>query len=287
MTARSRRLRRQGRDKPPTPEPATRDARLDVARRKKAKLRKNLKAARKRITDLELANASMRALDVTRAVGGETQTKLDYLFIVTYGRSGSTLLQGILCSLPGYLIRGENREAFYRLYQYQHQIDLARKAAARPSTLTPESAWYGIHGYDDAAAFAGLREVVVRTLLRPEPDTRVIGFKEIRWWHEDWQDYLAFMLRLFPGARFIINVRNHDAVSVSKWWAKNPDTRDKLVRYERQLDAMADFLGDAVYRLDFDEWSTDPTVLAGLFEWLGEPVHRDRVEAVMQVKHSS
>src|SRR5688572_1085508 len=34
--------------------------------------------------------------------------QLGHLFIVTYGRSGSTLLQGVLNSIPGYLIRGEN-----------------------------------------------------------------------------------------------------------------------------------------------------------------------------------
>ena len=32
-----------------------------------------------------------------------------YLFVVTYGRSGSTLLMGLLNSIPGYLIRGEWR----------------------------------------------------------------------------------------------------------------------------------------------------------------------------------
>ena len=31
---------------------------------------------------------------------------LSYVFICTYGRSGSTLLQGVLNSIPGYLIRG-------------------------------------------------------------------------------------------------------------------------------------------------------------------------------------
>ena len=43
---------------------------------------------------------------------------LGYIFIVTYGRSGSTLLQGILNSIPGYLVRGENRQALRHLYAF-------------------------------------------------------------------------------------------------------------------------------------------------------------------------
>jgi len=31
-----------------------------------------------------------------------------YVFVVTYGRSGSTLMQGLLNALPGVLVRGES-----------------------------------------------------------------------------------------------------------------------------------------------------------------------------------
>jgi hypothetical protein len=34
---------------------------------------------------------------------------LDHLFVVTWGRSGSTLQIGLLNTLPGYLVRGGNR----------------------------------------------------------------------------------------------------------------------------------------------------------------------------------
>ncbi len=46
---------------------------------------------------------------------------------MTYGRSGSTLVQGILDSIPGYLIRGENRDALPHLFAY-HQT-LVKEAA--------------------------------------------------------------------------------------------------------------------------------------------------------------
>ena len=40
---------------------------------------------------------------------------MDHVFVMTYGRSGSTLLMGILNSIPGWLLRGENRHAMRHL----------------------------------------------------------------------------------------------------------------------------------------------------------------------------
>ncbi len=212
---------------------------------------------------------------------------LRYLFIVTYGRSGSTLLQGILDSIPGYLIRGENRNALFRLFQYQTQLVRACRTWSKGGPLEAKDAWFGIDGYDADGAIAAIRDLVVGTLLRPGPDTRVTGFKEIRWWHDDWREYLDFLRAVFPGARFVINVRDHDAVARSKWWAENPHALARLDEYEQRLDDIAAYLGDAVYRVDFDEFVADHEVLAGLFDWLGERFDRARVDAVMAVKHSS
>ncbi len=49
------------------------------------------------------------------------------VFVVTYGRSGSTLLTGILNSIPGFLIRGENRDAVHHLFLF-HQTLATEKA---------------------------------------------------------------------------------------------------------------------------------------------------------------
>ena len=43
--------------------------------------------------------------------------KRGYTFVVTYGRSGSTLLMGVLNSIPGYCLRGENYGTFIHTYR--------------------------------------------------------------------------------------------------------------------------------------------------------------------------
>ncbi|SDR83144.1 sulfotransferase family protein [Microlunatus soli] len=239
-------------------------------------------------TALSLAQTLVNELQHQRAEtpSPASEHDLGYLFVVAYGRSGSTLLQGILNSIPGYDIHGENRDALHHLYLFHSTLDAQRQRNTRDYELTPTSSWYGIDRYDHARAMDDLRATVIDRMLRPAPHTRVVGFKEIRWWHKDWESYLDFLLNLFPGARFVFNTRSHEAVARSKWWGSSPDPRAELKRYESRMDDMAAHLGEAAYRVHYDSYVADPTVLTGLYDWLGESFDHESISAVMARKHS-
>ena len=55
----------------------------------------------------------------------------------------------------------------------------------------------------------------------------------------------------------------------------------------RRLFDVAAGLGDAAYRVHYDDYVADPGVLRGLFEWLGEDFDEQRVREVMATPHSS
>ena len=124
------------------------------------------------------------------------------------------------------------------------------------------------------------------TLLRPEPGTRVSGFKEIRWYDADLPDYVAFLREVFPGARFVVNTRHLPDVAASNYWTHKDDPLAQVQAIEAKILAAAEALGDAAYRVHYDDYVADPTVLRGLFEWLGEAWDQDRVEAVLATPHS-
>lgn len=208
------------------------------------------------------------------------------MFVVTYGRSGSTLLQGILNSTPGWLLRGENGGAVYHLHRHFAEITGRPQSRRRETPFPVTDAWFGLDRYPRRLAVADLRRLVVDTLLRPEPETRVSGFKEIRWDQPDLADYLRFLQRLFPGARFVFNTRNHADVARSKWWAQAADPLAELARVEAHQAAAAAELGDEAYRVHFDDYVRDPSVLRGLFAWLGEEYDEERVRSVLAVQHS-
>jgi Sulfotransferase family len=214
------------------------------------------------------------------------RTDLEYLFVVTYGRSGSTLLMGVLNTLPGYLIRGENRDALHHLFLFDQTM--RTESARRPprKLRQPTHPFFGIGGYPQQRAVRQLRRLATLTVLRPDQDTRVTGFKEIRWYHDDLEEYVAWLREVFPGARFVVNTRDHADVLRSKWWAKGADKTERLAEIEQRILALADSLGDAAYRVHYDEYVADPTVLRGMFAWLGEPFDEESVRATMAVRHS-
>ena len=227
-----------------------------------------------------------KALAATRRGFGKDDhaDELGYLFIVTYGRSGSTLLQGILSSIPGYLIRGENGGAAYHLYKFHADAEHSR--TSHPGWQSSRSAWFGIGGYPTRLALKRLRALLLATLIRPEKDSRVVGFKEIRWRQSDLAEYVGFLRAVFPGARFIINTRNLDDVVVSQWWAKQSDSREVLTEAEDRMLALKTTLGDDAYHIHYDDYVHDPGRLRGLFDWLGEEFDESRVKEVMSEKHS-
>jgi hypothetical protein len=220
-------------------------------------------------------------------VSAPRDPKPGHVFIVTYGRSGSTLLMGLLNSIPGYLLRGENDGAVYHLYRF-HSTCTRRKRRLRRRFELPldtTNPHFGLDDFPGRVSLRRLRALVTATVLRPEPGTRVTGFKEIRWYQEDVADYVEFLRALFPDARFIVNTRDHDAVLKSGWWPDQPQD-GRLERMEAAILAVADTLGDAAYRVHFDDYTADPTVLRGLYTWLGEEFDETRVRAVLGVRHS-
>jgi hypothetical protein len=212
---------------------------------------------------------------------------LQFLFIMTYGRSGSTLLQGLLNAIPGYLIRGENRDAVYHLYRFHRTCtDEARRVARKDGRRRPVThPFFGIDAFPADRSLEQVRELVTRTLLRPDPGTRVAGFKEIRWYQVDLAEYVAFLREVFPGARFLVNTRDHEAVLASAFWQDKP--RDgRLQRAEKAILDVAADLGSAAHRVHYDDYVEDPGRLAAMFDWLGEPFDEARVREVMSVRHS-
>lgn len=231
---------------------------------------------------LKTRNMSLPA--TKRGLRHDDRSDLRYLFIVTYGRSGSTLLQGILSSIPGYLIRGENGGVAYHLYQFHAIAEHSR--ISHPGWRSSRSAWFGIGGYPTRLALKELRGLMLATLIRPEKDSRVVGFKEIRWRQSDLDEYVGFLRAVFPGARFVINTRNLDDVVVSQWWAKKSDSREVLAEAEERMLALKTSLGDDAYHIHHDDYVHDVRKLRGLFDWLGEEFDESRVKEVMNKKHS-
>jgi hypothetical protein len=218
--------------------------------------------------------------------GGGTVHDYRYVFIVTYGRSGSTLLMSLLNTIPGYRINGENYNALYRLYQADAAITKAFQKHSDSRHLVSRGAWYGaprmrpqLFRYELAASF-------VAHVLRPEPGDRVLGFKEIRYIKSDMPDltgFLGFLRRTFPDCKIIFNHRNVTDVANSSWWANSGRSVDKLEAADARLRAIPD--DEQHLHFFYDDIDDSLKNIRALFEFLGEEPDERAVREVLEVRH--
>ena len=75
-------------------------------------------------------------------------------------------------------------------------------------------------------------------------------------------------------------------MAASNYWTHKDDPLAQVQAIEDKILAAAEGLGDAAYRVHYDDYVADPDVLRGLFEWLGEAYDQDAVEAVLATPHS-
>jgi len=128
----------------------------------------------------------------------------------------------------------------------------------------------------------------VHSVLRPAPDTRVIGFKEIRW-HEDpalFAPMLEFLQRYMPQARFIFNTRNADEVCRSGWWkTMNPGVvRAQLAQAEALYSHWQVIHPSSSIAMHYNDYITGPDAWRVLFDFLDIPFDAALVELVLARK---
>ncbi len=214
--------------------------------------------------------------------GHQDTGALSYIVILTYGRTGSTVLQGALNTVPGVSIRGEN-------YGVVNHMAKLHAAAARTHgeqsggvTTNTISPWYGAHLIDPDGLLGTLRDGIVNDVLQPPAGTTVTGFKEIR--HttdyfssfEELVEYAVFLDRLLPGVRFVVNTRSPEDTSKSGWWKDDPSavellnrTRDWMLRLPA---AIEERLGaHRVVTMVYETWNQNPQELARMLGELDLP----------------
>jgi hypothetical protein len=217
--------------------------------------------------------------------------KFESLLIITYGRSGSTLLTGILNSIDRCLIRGENNNFIEGFYDAYTKIESARQVRIGDRTT---QAWYGIQDVDTEFFLESTKNTIKKLLFGRElySDFDTYGFKEIRYFEMDnnkLSGYLNFLKKVFPKPCFVFNRRNHDEVCKSSWFAdRNDETiKRKFVLFESTCDEfIANNLDSSIavnYNKIIDLSSGE---LKNLFDFIEQPYNKEKIESILNIQHS-
>lgn len=209
------------------------------------------------------------------------------IFIVTYGRSGSTLLQRMIQTIPGCTIRGENNNVMETIWRSAQRI--RRTRADWGKKPQPElSPWHGADIVRPMFFAAGMVDAMVDSVLRPPRDARYFGFKEIRYVRlgDELPGLLDFMRSHFKDAFFIFNSRDADDVMKSRWW-KNKDPKEVRALVENSDKQFAKYHAahpEFTEHLKYEDFSVNPDALRSLFEKLDEDFDPKVLKAILKEK---
>lgn len=208
----------------------------------------------------------------------------DYVFVVTYGRSGSTLVQGLLNALPRTVCRGENGMYPVHLYRAAEagvsfgEGKLASREAWTRLARRPYSAFYGVHLLRMERFVESARELMTDLMVGRMRRGRLdrIGFKEVLW-HEiapdETEGFFAWFEACFPGARYLLNTRNIADVTASGFWLRTPQSEAEraIHRVMEIQDHLRTTRPDRVYDVRFEEvTSKEPGVAESQLRGLAE-----------------
>ena len=211
-----------------------------------------------------------------------------HLLIVTYGRSGSTLLQGLLNSIDGVLIRGENNNFFFRLFEAQRDLEATK--VRHPGSANEGDPWFGMQELDPQSFLNDLRPAARNLLIgnHHEP-IECLGFKEVRYTRcgDALHDYLDFLRQLFPDAGILFNTRDLSEVVRSGWWAQQDPEQvtAELSALESAFRAYAASRPDCFF-IDYKDLMGQTENLAAMYEFIGAACDLERVRSVLAQPHS-
>lgn len=212
----------------------------------------------------------------------------DHLLIVTYGRSGSTLLQGLLNSIDGVLIRGENNNLFFRLFETHQELEATK--VKHPGSEKVGDPWFGMQEVDPQSFLNDLQPAARNLLLgnHPEP-VECLGFKEVRYTRcgDALHDYLDFLRQLFPQSGMLFNTRELSDVVRSGWWAEQDSEQvtAELSALESAFRAYAENREDCFF-IDYADLTGQTENLAAMYEFIGAEYNPSVVRKVLAQPHS-
>ena len=222
---------------------------------------------------------------------GVNLNNMKTLFIITYGRSGSTVLQNFFNQFENVTVRGENNNLllhFATAWHHSVHADWGTQVREKKQTTFPTCPWFGYENVDSDALGQKLADLFIDSILLPPANTRIIGFKEIRWADnvEQLSIIVNFIRNFFPQPSFVFNTRNHDEVAKSSWWSRlqAKKVKRKLSKFENSYNSIYRRNKDISVKVHYNDLIIDTRYWIPLFEIIDRDYDEEIVKNVLNIK---
>lgn len=210
------------------------------------------------------------------------------ILIVTIGRTGSTLMRGILNTIDGSMITGENDGLFIKLWEsFKCFNETLEKSKELTCKNNPARSWYNPELSLDKF-LSSLRHTAL-SVLDSNNSYRVVGFKEIRYSGDsinpkDLGVYLNFLQHtLFEGAYIVFLTRDKEQVVQSQRVNFNIVDTKYIDEFFKCIDSLS---GDRRFFIDYSQLNKNSDKLVELFELLDEKYNKKLVDEALELRYS-
>lgn len=216
------------------------------------------------------------------------------VYVVTYGRSGSTMLLGYLNLLPGFDIRGENYQFSLPMWKMFSRIQETAQLKYRNRHL-PESAWYGTQKFNVETLRRDIYRLMMNQFYPTQRIPKTMGFKEIRWWQikpaTDVVSQVEWLTSIRPPSAVIFLTRDLEAVFNSGFWVKTPEAKrvplqNRLREFEEIMKTYVADNPDSAIHLTHEGFLKDENVRKQLHDFLGVKYSPHYMERALSVNYS-
>lgn len=213
-----------------------------------------------------------------------------FIMIVTYQRSGSTLLQSILNSSDECVIRGENYNLLYFAFQSYLATEDAMKHIQQGGVTAVDWPFFGAEHMKKEQYFCSVVSAFIEDILNVEPKNSKmnIGFKEVKYdeFGENLPRFLDLMKKCVPNLKIVFNFRNLDDVSKSAWNARRK--KEILVTALSNFEALAESYTEEhkgfAKIIKYDDYLEDTQILADLSAFLDISYDALKVKSILAKK---
>lgn len=215
-----------------------------------------------------------------------------HLVIVSYPRSGSTVIQRVLNCAEGTLIKGETIGAINHLAEFVHLVESVRQDVAPLLDIASDDDRNPMYGYGDFnidVVLDNLRNAFTHGVLGMPENVFRLGWKEnfispINLGHRKATQTLQFIQRLLPNTKFVFNVRSPEITAKSAVWKNQLNPVDTIAEFKNWIETVHDshILGaENTILLEYEKWDGDPDYLRLELARLGIIIPRETVAQVL------
>lgn len=206
------------------------------------------------------------------------------VIILGQGRSGGTLVQRVLNTVPNSYIAGENKNFWYHIFQaYKaweyipiYENEIAKTKKQKPFSYNTKTDAYKPCWWNREYDFTKFNTTIYFRRLFDDhyQGANFRGFKEIRFPEDEkeFNEYLDWFRLLFPNIYFIFTVRDIKTIVNSGWWSI--DDKETLLNQEKLLRSRKDAF---IVEFENQDWK-------GLFKYLDLEYNEKEVQRILNKK---